>query len=528
MVEESPRLIRTLMAATITDVAFLKGLRLLWMEDLAGSSWGWVARTSFDYLDRHHEAPGRNIQTLFEGSHLDPETKGDILHVLSGLSGQWEAGELGDTLNADHLLEEARKWFTRELYLREAYRLESAAEAGDLEAAREVLESIRPPVLPTITAINPALHPDLLKSALESQPEPLVRLGGALQELVGVQLTQDSFVAFLGREKVGKTWHLAAIALSALKAGTAVLFCQCGDLSLGQQLTRFAIQLTGRSNRERYCGEQLVPVPDCELNQRDNCSLGERDSVGTVSTYDPQGRGEEDSRFSPAELMSYRDTPAGYQPCFHHLCSDLRPSSWWEPVAPCPPLDWQSGADAWRRMNRAWPGMFMLEWFPNGAATVEELDRRLHQLREQSDWPPPGKKLMVVADYLDIFGVEPGSASKEFRHREDAKWRAARRLSQDWECCLVTATQATMERGNRRVLRQRDTSEDKRKGAHVTAMFGLNCTEEDHRRGWLRVNPILVREDDYNVNDQVAVLRLLQRGVPNAGSFWLVRAGERG
>lgn len=523
------RLIRTLMAATIVDTRFLQGLKALWMPDLAGSSWGWIAEVAWAFMDRHHEAPGRNIQTIFEASRLDHETREDIEFVLSGLNAEWESGEL-ETLNSDHLLEEARRWFTRELYLREAARLEAAAEAGDLEAAREVLESIQPPQLPTVTAINPAHRPELLQHALEHQPEPLVRLGGALQELVGVQLTPDSFVAFLGREKVGKTWTLLAVALSALRAGTAVLFCQCGDLSLSQQLTRLAVQLTGRPNRDRYCGPMLLPVPDCELNQHGDCSRSQRESNGSL--IDTENSSDESSSSGSSRgpyprLMPFSRAPLGYTPCCPlGGCPDYRPAGWWREIGGCPQLDWQAGAAAWHRLNRAFPELFRLEWFANGQATVAELDRRLHQLRDQTNWPPPGRKLMVVADYFDIFDAEPGAASREFRHREDAKWRAGRRLSQDWHCCLVTATQATMERSSRRILRQRDTSEDKRKGAHVTAMFGLNCDEHDQSKGWLRINPILIREDEYNLNDQVAVLRLLQRGAPNVGSLWWRRSRD--
>lgn len=76
------------------------------------------------------------------------------------------------------------------------------------------------------------------------------------------------------------------------------------------------------------------------------------------------------------------------------------------------------------------------------------------------------------------------------------------------------------------MLRPTDTSEDKRKAAHVTDMFGLNLNRQDRQMGWIRVNHLYSRDRDYDIERQVAVLRLLQRGRPNLGSMWF--NGKRG
>ncbi len=165
-------------------------------------------------------------------------------------------------------------------------------------------------------------------------------------------------------------------------------------------------------------------------------------------------------------------------------------------------------------------------WFPNRTATVKGLHQALDHLEDEG-WVSKGEDLVVIADYFDIFAPEAGTSTKDFRHVENDRWEAGRRLSQDWNCALVTASQANADRGgNRRILRQKDQSEDTRKSAHVTAMYGLNKDNHDKLRGWLRINPIVVREEEYSEWDQVTVLQMIQRGCPNLGSFWYKKAKE--
>lgn len=499
-----PGIVRRLMVATIVDVKFLRGLRALWRDDLVGSTWRWLAGRCFNYLDRYGEAPGRNIEALWETEVLDPEVRGDLEEILAGLSEEWESGET--PLNADLLLQAAADHFARELYLTKAAELEGAAEAGDLARAREIADKeLKPPTLEQVPLLNPSDCPEHWREAFSEEARPLVRLGGALQELVGVQVVRDSFVAFLGKEKVGKTWMLQGIAFAAVRAGSRVLFCQCGDLSMGQQLRRFGIQLTGRSDKPRYNVPLLSPVPDCYHAQSGECQRAERVGAGAVIR---------DGSKRPYPELEPFEGQNGYEPCAWR-CPEFRGSSWWEEVPPESDLGWEEAYGAYRRWDRACGGRLRIERFPNRRATLAAIDDGVRRTWETQGWKPD----VVIADYLDIFDREPGSP-REFRHQEDARWSAARRFAEEWQCAFITVTQATRDTYRRRLLSEGDSSEDKRKAAHVTAYFGLNRDAHDKRRRWLRVNPLFIREDDFDVHDQVTVLQLLQRGRPNLASFW--------
>ena len=62
-------------------------------------------------------------------------------------------------------------------------------------------------------------------------------------------------------------------------------------------------------------------------------------------------------------------------------------------------------------------------------------------------------------------------------------------------------------------------SEDMRKLAHVTAMYGLNQTPEEKKTDIMRVNPIVMREDAFDVGSAATVLQCLRRGQPHLFSF---------
>ena len=95
-----------------------------------------------------------------------------------------------------------------------------------------------------------------------------------------------------------------------------------------------------------------------------------------------------------------------------------------------------------------------------------------------------------------------------------------RRLSQERHCLVVTATQANAASYDKKVLTMMNFSEDKRKMAHVTAMFGLNQTPDEKRQNLMRVGPIVIREGEFNSLNTVTVLQCLDIGRPYIGSYW--------
>ena len=64
--------------------------------------------------------------------------------------------------------------------------------------------------------------------------------------------------------------------------------------------------------------------------------------------------------------------------------------------------------------------------------------------------------------------------------KQNEIWKNLRALSQSRNCLVLTATQADAKSYEKNVLTMSNYSEDKRKFAHVTAMYGLN--QDKHGR----------------------------------------------
>lgn len=503
MAEIDSSIVRYLIIATITDTQYLRGLRHLWMPNLVGSGWQWVAQKSFEYLDRFGEAPGSSIEAMWAAdTKLNKETKEEIGDFLSSLNDEWQsAGQ-----NADYLLDETEKYFARELYLQTAADLEGAIADGNMERAKQIIANSKPKQIITSLPSNPFKDRESLKAIFDDRNRSLVRLGGAFQEMVGSQIIPDSFVAFLGKEKVGKTWLKQSIVFGALTAGSNVLFLQCGDLSDFQQKARLMVQITGRNYKPKYCGRLMLPIQDCLRNQDASCNEANA-STSIIINHEAKPY---------PQLARYEEAP-DHKPCFNSICPRRLPSSWWEPVDPCSVLTEEEAWLAFQRFDLVAGEKIRLGCYLSKEICVRDIATKIGQMEDNTGWKPD----VVVIDYADNLAPEPGS-SNEYRHQVNANWEAMRRLSQDRHISVVTATQAPKETKGR-LLRDNDMTEDKRKKAHVTAFFGLNKDVFDKRRGWMRINPLVIREDDYDTEDQAVVMQLVQRGRVNVGSFWYRR-----
>ena len=96
-----------------------------------------------------------------------------------------------------------------------------------------------------------------------------------------------------------------------------------------------------------------------------------------------------------------------------------------------------------------------------------------------------------------------------------------RALSQSRNALLITATQTDSQSYEQDTLSRKNFSEDKRKYAHVTAMYGLNQDpkEREKKLGVMRINEIVIREGDFDTTSCVTVLQSLNLGRPFLGSY---------
>lgn len=504
---------RLINAAVITNTRFLEAFRHLWNPRFGTPVMLWLVPKCLEFLDKRGESPGRSIETIFAADHtLVGEDRQELQDLLVSISDEYESLEQP---NIDHLLSEAEKYFQREALLTLSAELEAAADSGNIESAKKLIDEPKLPKLLISDSVNPFTDTIGMRKAFQELPKSLVQLGGAFQELIGRWVIPDSFVAFLGKEKVGKTWMKQSIVFGAVKARTNVLLIQCGDLSEEQQYRRIGLQLSNHHYDPLYCGLCYSPILDCLKHQKGTCDKNASEPIVVADRENGQKSG-------PYPFLSrYEEVSDWYEPCQQMNCSDFELSTWFEEVQPCDQLTETRVLEIGKKMVSAYGDRLRLLCYANGSVSISQLRETVKSEYEASGWKPQ----LVVLDYMD--NVAPEKNRNEFRHQEEGKWGAARRWSQDEKISLVTSTQAPKKTKLMRLLTDSDMSEDKRKKAHVTEFFGLNKDSHDKRRSWMRVNPLVMREGNLDIYDEVSVLQLIQRGQPNLSSYWIDNRNQR-
>jgi len=161
--------------------------------------------------------------------------------------------------------------------------------------------------------------------------------------------------------------------------------------------------------------------------------------------------------------------------------------------------------------------------YSNSTLDSKLVRQHLEELKKEFGFVPD----VIVDDYMDIHA--PEGATKEFRHQENEKWKAAAAIRMEYNCCYITCTQSRKLNNAQWVTRD-DVSEDKRKTAHVTAFFGINRTDEDRERSIVRINDLGLTRDREKM-PPVTVLQCLALGQPCLASKWfnpLDKAGDDG
>ena len=361
-----------------------------------------------------------------------------------------------------------------------------------------------------INYIEPFKSMDLVKAALEKNVVPLFTFKGPLGELLNLYLTRDSFLALMGPTKRGKTWWMFEIAIRAIFARCNVAIFQAGDLTQDQGLLRFYKQISRSVSHEEHkvCGGMaLIPIKDCTQNQDGSCTSINRRQKDTLLNAD-------------GDKPEWANRPRKYRTCTEceNVGVEYAKDTWFveqEIDRGVDIRDYKVIAD--RLLGRTLGRQFRMSSHVNGSISVTEISRIVKRWKREG-WIPD----VIVIDYADILAPEKIS-QKEFRHSENDKWRALRRLSQDYNCLVVTATQTDTKSYDVADLSLGNFSEARTKADHVTGMVGLNQTPEEKKAQVMRLGWLALREGEFNCARQVLCYQCLRLGTPYLGGVWVDR-----
>lgn len=513
------RIERNCLIGMIVSDDFIKQIRPFWNQSIMKGTLGnKIAKWCMQYFDKYGQAPKQTLEAIYlqklkdKRERIDDDLSAEIEDFLEDLSEEYERNKI----NVQYYVDQATEYFTKRHLEEHQKKVDQLLSDGKVDEANALMASYVPPSKEVDNSFD-FRNKEQLFSKIEALfakgTEPLFKLPGAIGDMMNEFFVRDSFIALLAPEKTGKSTWLLHLAMQALKQKCNVAFFQAGDMSELQQLRRIAINRSRKNDNEKYCGEQWIPVKDCYLNQIDECDLPERESFVGVFSKTELGDRKEITRDKIMKKIQEGEDEE-YSPC--HNCLKYRTqklgSVWFKKKDFGDPLTEEEAKTVLENFFIKKKRNFRMATYANETLTVKEVESMLTKWEENDGFVAD----VIIIDYADImvdFSV------KDFRQRQNAIWSALRGLSQKKHSVLITATQGDAKSYNSEILTKKNFSEDKRKIAHVTALFGLNQTTREKQLKIMRINKIAVRDGDFNEKDTVTVLQNLAHINPAISSF---------
>ena len=438
------RLPRTILSALIMDPVVLAEVAGYWPK--AGlfqhKYQNLVAGWCVAYFSKHCTPPQHHIEAIFDDwEHRNPDDEA-VPFIRQMLT---HLSNEYKPCAPSFVIEMAGRYFNTNLAKTKLAEAETLLTANRPEDAWAVIEGLKQ----ISTGTNAYTHLGEVDAFMEAfdyavTPNLLSWPEGdldALNVFFDNQLGRGCFVTFLAGEKIGKSWWLMECAWQAARCGNRVAFFSVGDMNAKQIRRRLISRIARRPLQAR---DVMVPT---------FISAGgvvDEDSVNaTRRTFTDDLTRDQFASVLPA----WSDSPMGQN----------------------------------------------IRLYDAPMATVSAEGVRLRATRLlHSDWAPD----VIVIDYADILAAINGQ--EETRHQINRTWQELRRISQELDCLVITATQADAASYTTQSLTRSNFSEDKRKLAHVTGVAGINQTAIEREVQVTRLNWVLGRELEINKPVHVA------------------------
>ena len=518
----STSLERRIIIGLIVSTEYVQRIRTTWESRyLQSSAARRIASWCIEYYDEYEKAPFKDIEGIYTEKLKTANLPKDIAEeieedILPSLSEEYERESL---FNLDYLYDQTKKYFhERRLYLHQE-EIRALIEEGNLTEADAVAEAYRGQVPIADEGLELGSEQALVEveNAFNRTIQTVVTYPGSLGEMWNDQLIRGGFVGLMGPEKRGKSYWLLDIGMKAIIKKANVAFFQAGDMTEAQQLKRICVYLTKKSDKLKYCQQMYLPVKDCLLNQFNLCDKDVCEcKYGSLEDLpkDNENVWKTRKRINFKELLQAYEQNSAYAPCYNCNKWKTHGAVWLKPLKSRQPLQAKEAKIALSKFFNKYKRRFKLSTHVSGTLTVKGIRTTLDIWEKQDGFVPD----VILVDYADLLTVDD---RMDFRHQQDQIWRGLRGLPQERHCLLVTATQTDADSYGKDRLGLSNYSEDKRKYAHVTAMYGLNQDKDGREKeiGLMRINEIVVREGEFSSKNEVYVMQKLQIGRPFLGSF---------
>jgi replicative DNA helicase len=449
-----------------------------------------------DYYKQYKEAPNKDFESIFyaQSTKLNKQAEVELMEeFLQSLSDQYIENDNKTSFNKELLFDQTVD-FCRDRQLEILHKtVEGHRLSGDLAKAEEAVAGFGKIAQNVSRWINPFDTKQINKVFENNDANRLFKMPGALGEMIGY-FERGWLVGILGPAKRGKSWHEWEFAFHALCAKLKVVVF---EFEMNEQTYQKRIHKRITAMNE-IGGEFAYPTFDCLFNQNGQCKKPERtntirlDVGGKIPAYTPN--------------MEYR-------PCV--ACrgtKDFYPVSWWQTQRQRNDMSPGIVIKKAKTFKKLYGDNLRIRCFPSFSAGFPEVEAELENLKNQENFEPD----VILFDYLDIMSAEVANELED----ENRKWKRAKGLAGERHCLVINCHQGNRESEEMRSIRQKHTGGSIKKLQHLDIDITLNQSEEEQRRGKIRMQVLVHRHEEGISKGEVIVLQQLKLGQPLLDSEW--------
>ncbi|MCK5139757.1 MAG: AAA family ATPase, partial [Thermodesulfovibrionia bacterium] len=354
----------------------------------------------------------------------------------------------------------------------------------------------------TSKVFNP-LEEKYIDEKFEGEVTGILELPDALGQLIG-PLDRGWLVSFTAPEKRGKTWWLIEMAFQALVQKLNVLFVslEMPEKDIRQRMWK---RMTAGDKRAKA----VLPVLDCKLNQDDSCEefdLRENE----IRLLNDSGDGKD-------KKPSFKDRAVNkYKTCIECKGKRKFQAGFWYERIRVNEYSKEKLLDKAKDIRKQYGDSLRVKCYPAYTANLRDV-KALHEELEVNEGFIAD---VLITDYLDIFAPESGVNLG--RESIDTTWKMGKSIAQMKNLLHITVDQSskiTYEKD----IRLYDTSEDKRKNAHLDVKVAMNAVPEEVEDdvSVLKFAVIAHRHRTFKPYNQVLVLQQTNIGQPLLDCAWI-------
>lgn len=457
------------------------------------------------YYKKSKTAPNDYIYNLFESLNsrkkYKPETASEmklILESLRGLKLEEKDIEIEIDMAYEYFASQSLKLQTDEV--RDLLAEGKFNEAVKIMSATEVIT--RSPMDGCDILLQPEDSIDALFNQADS--ERIIKLSGALGNLMNNVLVRNGFVSLMGRNKVGKSFWLMYFARIARNQGRKVIYISSGDMTRSECEKRILQGDLETSINKLYCKDQRIPYLDCVKNQKGSC-------------FNREGVGDLLDEFSEVNPVIKLNTNEDYKPCT--ACMKSKPKEFERAITYRQVRNEVLSSDLVKefikvRAESNPTGVLHVESFPNSTLNCRMLGSVVRKICKFYGWDNPD---LLVVDYPDIMADEDSDERKSINKR----WKYLKACADPkvFNCLVLVATQANASGLDFEDLALSSFAEDRRKLDHVTAFFAINQTPEERQQSIWRIAVLNKRYHPFDETKQAYCIGCLAMGTVHQLSY---------